>query len=205
MAETARALSADPALLDQRIFLRGVTWDDYERLLVLRGDDPGLRMTCLEGELELMSPSKHHQRLKKRWARLLEAWSEEVGIDLEGIGSWTIRNQLQERGLEPDECYFVGGHKPAAATPDVALEVLWTSGGLDKLAVYAGLGVREVWFWKDGRISFHALRDGAYKEIARSELLSEFDPGLVGPLVNAASSQAEAVRALRAALRSSKS
>lgn len=201
MAHTATAVSADPDLLDQRVRLRDVTWADYERLLELRGDEPGLRMTFLEGDLEIMTPSTHHERLKKRWARLLEAYSEEVGVDLEGIGSWTIRMELQKRGLEPDECYFIGGHKPDALVPDLALEVAWTSGGIDKLQVYAGLGVPEVWIWKAGRIAMYALRAAHYQEIAGSELLPQLDPTLLTDLVNAETSQAEAIRTLRTRLR----
>jgi Uma2 family endonuclease len=205
MVNATKPLAVDPRAVDQRVYLHGVSWADYERLVEMRGDDPGVRMTYLEGELEIMSPSTYHERLKTRWARLLEAWSEEVGIDLEGIGSWTIRSELKRRGLEPDECYFLGGHKPEAKAPDLALEVVWTSGGLDKLQVYAGLGVTEVWYWRDTRISFHALRGDRYEEIARSELLPALDPELIAGLLDADSSQAEAIRTLRAAVRATRS
>lgn len=201
MVHTATIQSVDPDHCDQRVRLHGVTWADYERLLELRGESSGVRMTYLEGALEIMTPSTYHERVKTRWARLLEAYSEEIGVDLEGIGSWTIRKELEQRGLEPDECYFIGGHKPEAEVPDVALEVVWTSGGLDKLAVYAGLGVPEVWMWKAGRITMFALCGDRYQELERSELLPQVDPALLVELVNAESSQAEAVRTLRARLR----
>lgn len=200
MADATLAHSPEPELLDQRVHLRGVTWEDYERLLELRGDDSTVRMTYLEGQLEIMTPSTYHERLKKRLARLLEAWSEETGVDLEGAGSWTLRDRLKERGLEPDECYFVGRTGENEAAPDFALEVVWTSGGIDKLEVYAGLGVREVWFWRDGRLSFHALRNERYEAVARSELLPGFDPEPIARLMSS-SSQAQAVRDLRATLR----
>lgn len=201
MAEPARVVAPAPELVDQRVFLSGVRWEDYERLLEVRGDDPGVRMTYLEGVLEIMSPSRSHERLKTRLARLLEAWSEEMDADLEGVGSWTIRQRLVERGLEPDESYFVGGFDEEAEAPHLAIEVVWTSGGIDKLTVYGGLGVREVWFFKDGRLSFHALREGGYHAVDRSELLPDLDPGLIGRLMEAESTQNEAVRELRAALR----
>jgi len=44
--------------------------------------------------------------------------------------------------------------------PDIAIEVVLTSGGIEKLPVYAGLGVREVWFWEDDAFHLHALRVG---------------------------------------------
>ncbi len=201
MAKAAKVTPLDPGLVDQRVYFHGVTWDDYDRLVALRGESATPRLTFLKGELEIMTPSTHHEGVKTKWARLLEAWSEEAGIDLEGVGSWTIRNKRKKLGLEPDECYFVGGPKRGAAAPDIALEVIWTSGGIDKLAVYAGLGVPEVWMWKKGRITFHVLRGDAYEAAARSELLPQLDPGLIAALVDEESSQAEAVRSLRAAMR----
>jgi hypothetical protein len=80
--------------------------------------------------------------------------------------------------------------------------VVWTSGGLDKLTVYAGLGVREVWIWKGESLTFHALREGRYERIARSELLPALDPDLIGGHMVADTSQSQAVRDLRAAIRS---
>jgi len=179
-----------------------VTWQDYLRLLELRGDAGGVRMTYLDGELEIMTPSLSHEQLKKRLTRLLEAWSEEAGVDLEGAGSWTLRDEWKKRGLEPDECYFVGTRASEEERPDIAVEVVWTHGGIDKLAVYAGLGVQEVWWWQDGRLSFRALRSESYETIPRSELLPALDSELIDRLMVTEATQAQAVRDLRAAMRS---
>jgi Uma2 family endonuclease len=91
--------------VDQRVFLHNVSWSDYEALLAMRGDTAGVRVAYLEGTLELMTPSQDHEIVKKKLARLLEAYAEELGIELEGYGSWTLKREDQERGLEPDECY----------------------------------------------------------------------------------------------------
>jgi Uma2 family endonuclease len=204
MAKAATVIPLDPGLVDQRVYFHQASWEDYDRLVALRGECATPRLTYLDGELEIMTPSTYHEGVKTKWARLVEAWSEEAGVDLEGIGSWTIKDKLKKLGLEPDECYFVGGPKRGATVPDIALEVIWTSGGLDKLEVYAGLGVPEVWVWKKGRITFHALRGDAYETMARSELLPQLDPVLIAALVDDDSSQAEAVRALRAAMRAAR-
>lgn len=104
------------------------------------------------------------------------------------------------RGVEADECYVLGD--PEADRPDLAIEVIWTSGGLDKLDLYAPLRVREVWFWEEGRISVHVLRGGAYVEAPRSEVLPGIDLALVARFV-ARTDQSAAVREYRAALRAS--
>lgn len=103
-----------------------------------------------------MSPSRGHEWTRKTLARLLEAWAEERGIGLEGIGSWTLKSPCRKRCAEPDAFYEVG--ETPKDRPDVAIEVAWTHGGLDKLEVYRGLRVREVWLSEDGAIHIHSLR-----------------------------------------------
>ncbi len=183
---------------DQRVYLHGVSWDDYERLLDMRGESSGVRITFLEGEVELMSPSRSHERIKKTLARLVEAYAEERGLALNGCGSWTIKERREDRGAEPDECYVLGVHEPER--PDLAIEVVWTSGGLDKLEVYRGLGVREVWTWIDGRIVVHELEGERYVERARSALLPGLDLARVASLA-ARPDQTQAGRELRQELR----
>src|SRR5690606_12875426 len=95
---------------DQRVFLHGVSWPQYEALLAMRGESSAVRITYLRGEVELMATSRGHGRTKKMLARLLEAWAEETGVDLNGYGSWTIKESEEERGAEPDECYVLGDH-----------------------------------------------------------------------------------------------
>src|SRR6266542_2165290 len=162
--------SAEPderrASRDDRFVLHGVSWEEYERILEIRGESSGVRIASLEGELELMSPSRDHEWIKTTIARLLECCAEETGVDLNGYGSWTLKEKKEERGTEPNECYVVGTHD--AKRPDIAIEVIWTHGGLDKLAIYRGLGVREVWLWKKGRIQVHAPRGQRWESMPRS-------------------------------------
>jgi len=182
------------------VLLRGVTYAQYEALADARGESAVPRMTYLGGELELMSPSIDHESIKTMWARLLEAYGEEAGIELAGFGSWTVRSEPAERGLEPDECYVIGAvRKPV---PDIALEVVWTSGLLDKLEVYRGLGVHEVHVWRDGRISIHVLQGGRYQSAPRSDLLPDLDLDLLTSYL-LRPDQTAAVREYRALLRKS--
>lgn len=183
--------------VDQRVFLHGVSWEQLEQVLALRGECSVPRIAYLRGELELMSPSTGHENIKKKLARMLEAYAEELGIELEGIGSWTLKGEVEEAGAEPDECYSVG---PPGALPDIAIEVAWSRGGLDKLAIYRRLGVREVWFWRKGVIELHQLVDGQYRRIEQSVVLPAVDVALITSLLGRAT-QTEAVRSLRAELR----
>lgn len=195
----SRASPAPPPDMDQRVILRGMTWKDYEILLAVRGDRAGVRMAYLNGAIELMSPSINHEGVKTTIGRLVETYADERGVDLNGYGSWTLKNELVERGLEPDECYVLGGaHK---SIPDLAIEVVWTSGGLNKLEIYRALGVGEVWIWeRHAGFTIHLLRDGRYEEAPRSALLPDLDLTLLERFV-LVENQSQAARAFRAALR----
>jgi Uma2 family endonuclease len=192
---------ADPNAIDHFVHLHDVSFRAYEALLEMRGERTVPRIAYSKGVLELMTPSRFHENDKTRFARLLEAWAEETGVQLEGIGSWTLKSSAEERGAEPDECYTVGrvaGHDEDR--PDIAIEVIWTSGGLDKLEIYRKLGVSEVWFYERGSLRFFALRGESYEECPRSPLLPGADPELFLSSM-AEPSQVAAVRSLRAALR----
>lgn len=181
---------------DQFVYLHPVAWKDYLRLLALRGDRSVPRMTYCEGVLELMSPSIDHEYAKKTLARLLEAWAQERGLELSGYGSWTLRRKAKERGLEPDECYVLGPARKAR--PDLAIEVVWTYGDLDKTDIYAQLGVGELWVWERGALSVFVLERGAYLSAPRSRLLPALDLALLAHYATVFT-QLQAVRGFLAA------
>jgi Uma2 family endonuclease len=163
-----------PLPADDIIVLPNVTWADYQRLLEVRGERPVPRLTYLEGVLELMSPSQPHESVKSMIGRLVEAWCLEKDVGITPYGSWTLENKEAARGVEPDECYVLGDVRNPERC-DLAIEVVWTSGGIDKLDVYAKLFVREVWIWKAGRIDVFVLDTGAYVLAEGSALLPGID------------------------------
>lgn len=188
----------DTPVDDKIVVLRGLSWSDYQRLLEVRGDASVPRYAYLEGDLEIMTPSLPHESIKSRIGRLVEVWCLERGIDFSPCGSWTLENKAKESGIEPDECY-VFGDLGEPTRPDLAIEVVWTSGGVKKLEIYAKLGVREVWFWRRGRISVHVLDADGYSEALGSTVLPGIDlEQLVSFLDRPSASQA--MREYRAAL-----
>jgi Uma2 family endonuclease len=83
--------------------------------------------------------------------------------------------------------------------PDLAIEVIWTSGGLDKLEIYRKLGVREVWIWRRGRLQAYALRDEQYEAIETSKVLPAIDLDELAGFIDRPSTS-QAIREYRAAL-----
>ena len=184
---------------EHRVLLHRVPWSTY---VVLRDslDDQRsrVRLTYLEGALEIMTPSDAHEESKTILARLLEAYAEERDVDLDGHGSTTFRDEAVDRGLEPDECYTIGARR---SVPDLAIEVVCSPPRVDKLAVYRGLGVREVWIYRDGRIAVHVLGPKGYAVRARSALLPDLDIELLESFVRTDARQTPLVKKFRAELR----
>ncbi len=166
---------------EHRFVLHGISWETYERLLH-EIDDGAIRLTYDRGALEIMSPSRHHEKLKKLIARMIEIFTLELGIAIASGGSTTFRQALLERGLEPDECYWIASeprmrHKDdydpeSDPPPDLVVEVEISRSALDRLGIYAALGVPEVWRWNDERLVPHRLgKSGAYSPARKSRAL----------------------------------
>jgi Uma2 family endonuclease len=159
------------------IVLHNVTWEQLEQLDAILADT-GARLTYIDGILEIMPPpSEAHEEPKSTVSSLVEAFLRETDIRFYIQGSLTQGQKKDGARLEPDECYSLGVKK---ATPDLAIAVTVTSGGINKLVIYARLKVPEVWFWEDGTIDIYCLReDGQYAKVDRSELLPNLDIALL--------------------------
>ncbi|NBC48761.1 MAG: Uma2 family endonuclease [Gammaproteobacteria bacterium] len=194
-----RATQAD----DQVVVLDHAEWNDYERLLEIRGESATPRLTFIDGVLELMTPSWSHETDKKTLARLIETWAFAMDVALSGAGSWTIKSTLAKRGAEPDECYLLEPINDEPSRPDIAIEVVRSSGVLNKLEVYRALEVPEVWFWKDGRLDFYGLDGDQYQSLERSRKLPSLDPALIESCMTAPT-QTEAIQQLRRSLKAAR-
>ncbi len=174
---SAPILTASEVVLnfDNRVYLQDVSWEQFEAIVVARGEVATPRLAYLEGELELMSPSRTHEKLGGIIGHLVEAYALDRGIEICPYGSWLVRSAPRARGLEPDECYIFGTDQESKSVPDLAIEVIWTSGGIDKLQIYSGLEVPEVWFWQHDEIRIFVLDSGSYHEKARSLALPDLD------------------------------
>lgn len=173
MTDAARKLPPDVDH-DGVVVLQGATWADFQRVMEIRGDHSAPRFAYLEGRLEIMAPSRSHESIKSMIGCLIEAWCFERDVGITPYGSWTLEDEALERGAEPDECYVVGDEEDPER-PDLAIEVVWTSGRIDKLEIYRKLRVREVWYWRDGKLDLFVLRGDRYEAITSSEVLVGID------------------------------
>lgn len=165
---------------EEKYLTSSVTWQAYESLLSTLGNSSSYRVAYLLETLEIMSPSRSHELDKKAIARLLEAYLEAKRIRFWGLGSTTLKNKDKQAGKEPDECYCIGTDKDI---PDLAIEVVYTSGGVDTLEVYRRLGIGEIWFWQNNEFKIYCLEGDSYNQQQQSKLLSDLDLVLLAQYV----------------------
>jgi Uma2 family endonuclease len=162
---------------EQRVLLRNIGWETYERLLYERGDSRVPRLAYDRGDLEIMSPSSEHESV----AYFVALLAEEMRVNAYGVGSTTYRRGDIGRGFEPDGSFYIRNEerirgKPRIdlsvdPPPDLVIEVDITSPSLDKFPIYARLGVHEVWRYDGERMTILVLEGSDYAKTAESIVL----------------------------------
>ncbi len=148
--------------------ISNVSWEQFEEIDHSFADIAGIKFAYLDGTLEIMTISPEHEDAKATIGVLLEAYMRAKNIRFYRRGGPTLGRREQGARNEPDESYNLGTRKPY---PDLAIEVVITSGGINKLEGYKRMGVPEVWVWEDGTLEIHLLRDDDYEKANHSELL----------------------------------
>jgi Uma2 family endonuclease len=173
---------------EQRFLVHGVDWRSYQ-LLGEAFPNRHIRITYDRGDLEMMTVSNEHERNKKFVARLVEEFTVALDIPIQSAGSTTWQREDLERGLEPDECYYIL-NEPVVRfkeqldieidpPPDLALEVEVSRSALDRVAIYAALGVPELWRYDGRRLIVCVLKDDVYIEQERSLNLPQLEPSVI--------------------------
>jgi Uma2 family endonuclease len=175
--------------ITQRVILRHVSWETYERLLAEHEQSSSPRFTYDGGVLEIMSPSTRHERLNRRIATLCEVIAEECNIELDNVGSNTFKREDLARGFEPDSCFYVQHVERVRnreqidltidPPPDLVIEIDISRSSLDRFPIFASIGVPEVWRYDGMRVAIFMLIGGAYQEQETSEAF----PGVTSQIV----------------------
>jgi Uma2 family endonuclease len=170
---------------EQRVLLRNVSWETYERLLQENLDNSSPRFTYDHGVLEIMSPSAEHEWYNRLLSDLVKLLARELRIDILDLGSTTFRREEAEKGFEPDSCFYVthvkrmrGKKKIDLASdppPDFVVEVVVTHSSLSKFPICAAFGVPEIWSYDGNRLRIYRLSGSEYTEMPSSEILPEVE------------------------------
>lgn len=165
-----------------RVVLQNISWQSYESLLQDFAQEPAMRLTYDRGALEIRMPLDPHETYKKVIGRLIEAATEELGLEIRSLGSRTCAREDLKRGLEPDQCYYIQ-HEAlvreleqidlnAAPPPDLVVEIDITSSSINRLGIYQALAIAEIWRYDGDRLAILILQAGKYVEQPISRALS---------------------------------
>ncbi len=165
---------------DAVITLYDISWEKFEAIASLL-EETKIRLTYLDGTLDIMSPSPEHEKSKSTVGLLLEIYLRHIGRRFYTTGGYTLGSREEGARGEPDESYNLDFIKPI---PDIAIEVVITSGGVNKLEKYRRWGVPEVWFYQKQRVFIYHLHANQYEQVDRSEFLPELNIDLLVRCLN---------------------
>lgn len=165
---------------DAIITLYDISWEKFEAIASLL-EETKVRLTYLDGILDIMSPSREHEEWKSTVGLLLETYLRHISRRFYVTGGYTLGSREEGVRGEPDESYNLDSVKPV---PDIAIEVVITSSGVNKLEKYRRWGIPEVWFYQKQRVFIFHLHAGKYEQVARSEFLPELDIDLFTRFLN---------------------
>jgi len=168
---------------EQRVVLRNVSWETYERLLTENLERSSPRFTYDRGVLEIMSPSAEHEWYNRLLSDLVKLLGRELRTDILDLGSTTFRQEQAERGFEPDSCFYItragqlrGKERIDLAIdppPDIVVEVVVTHPSLNKFPICAALGIQEIWSYDGSRLRMYGLSGSEYIDMPSSRILPE--------------------------------
>jgi len=163
----------------QRVLLSEVSWQEFEAILEDLGEHRAAKVAYDSGTLEIMTPLPEHETNKELVSDLIKALLEELDIEFCSLGSTTFKNQEMNKGIEPDNCFYiqneviVRGKNRLDLTvdppPDLAVEIDLTS--RTHPSIYEALGVPELWRFENGKLQINLLQSGKY-------IKCEFSPSL---------------------------
>lgn len=165
---------------EQSYICSELTWNEYESILDALIDNSWCKTSYLDGVLKLVSPSKNHEIAKGKIRALLEAYCDHLEIDYFAMGSTTLKQKDKSSGKEPDESYCFNILKDI---PDLAIEVIESSGSLEDLEKYLRLSVKEVWFWQKNRLEVYVNQGDRYIQQTTSHCLPNLNLELLASLI----------------------
>lgn len=154
----------------QRVLLSNVSWQEFEAILEDLGEHRASRVAYDNGTLEIMTPLPEHETNKELVSDLVKALLEELDVEFCSLGSTTFKNQEMNKGIEPDNCFYIQNEAAVRGKnrldltldppPDLALEIDVTS--RTHPSIYEALGVPELWRFENGKLQINVLQEGKY-------------------------------------------
>ena len=158
---------------NQTVVLHNISWNSYKQIADTLQDETPAHFTFDRGKLEIMVLSLKHENLKKILAMLFERLCESLDIEIFAAGSTTFQREDLERGFEPDECYYVQNAELMRGKdavnlefdppPDLTIEIDVKHSSLNRMSIFAAIGIPEVWRFDGEFLTIYLLKDGVYE------------------------------------------
>ncbi len=162
---------------ERRVVLRSVDWQGYLAIRRSLSSARNTRLTYSQGTLEITMPLEIHEFSTWLIGRFIYILVAELGMDIKTIGSTTLDRPTLDRSAEPDAAYYIQNQPLVAGRtvdlendppPDLVVEVDITHTDIDKLQLYAAMGIPEFWRYNGETWRIYALRDSEYAEVEMS-------------------------------------
>lgn len=196
-----------PAIGEERLVLRDITWEGYLQILAALPESRGARLTYDDGVLEITAPLEEHEFSADNIAYFLLTLVELVGLRLKSMGSTTMKYPGLKKGAEPDKAFYIQNHALVQGRtvnfaqdppPDLVVEVDITHTDIQKNQFYARLAVPEFWRFNGKILRIYQLQNNVYVEVDRSPTFPQMPKEwLYDFLKTAKGDEIEAVQALR--------
>lgn len=163
-----------------RVVLHNISWQQFENLLVDLGESRAARVAYDDGTLEIMTPLPEHEYYKEALGDAIKDIAEVLDQDYESLGSTTWKREIKKAGVEPDNCFYFQNEPKIRGKleydlnqdppPDLALEIDVTNKSLSRFAIYARLGVPEIWCYDSGELMIYQLQNEGYIQVETSSV-----------------------------------
>ncbi len=201
-----------PAIGEERLVLRDITWEGYLQILAALPESRSARLTYDDGVLEITAPLEEHEFSADNIAYFLLTLVELVGLRLKSMGSTTMKYPGLKKGAEPDKAFYIQNHALVQGRtvnfaqdppPDLVVEVDITHTDIQKNQFYARLAVPEFWRFNGKILRIYQLQNNVYVEVDRSPTFPQMPKEwLYDFLKTAKGDEIEAVQALRSRFQS---
>jgi Uma2 family endonuclease len=163
---------------ETRVLLENITWKTFKTILAEMGSERTNRITYNNGKIEIMTPLKPHESSNRLIEVFVGVLCEELGLEVNRVGSLTLTRDDLEYGAEPDSSYYIQNELLVREKenidlefdlpPDLVLEVEYSRPKIDKFKLYAAMGIPEFWGYNGITLRIYILANGQYSETQTS-------------------------------------
>lgn len=163
---------------ETRVLLENITWQTFKTMLAEMGSERANKISYRQGNIEIMTPQKPHESSNRLIEVFIGVLCEELGLEVNRVGSLTLTRDDLEYGAEPDSSYYIQNELLVREKenidlafdppPDLVLEVEYSRPKIDKFKLYAAMGIPEFWRYNGTTLRVYILANGQYSETQTS-------------------------------------